>query len=423
MRVLPIVLIALSLCGSALAQDETATRFRLGVLAIEQSARVEPERRDALLDKAIAQFRAILVKRPELVRVRLELARAFFLKREDRLARRHFELVLAGNPPAGVALNVNRFLNAIRARKRWSLRVGAALAPDTNIGVGSTERTVYIPFGGQLLPFRRDAEDLTTSGVGISAWLGGEYQRPLGEDRTGPGESRWRLRVGGDLLRREYEASRFDRMTVSGHVGPRRLIGRGNEVSVLLTGLHEWTGSGVEQPSHYDIGGRIEGRHRLSFRTTLNARISRAERRYDQEPMRDGPITGVTLGAQWVASPTVRLDAAMGWGRARPELERWRNTSRWGRVGVLAVLPWGFTVGGSGALRWTDWGRGWFPFVADGGERKDLTRTLRLSAHNRALTVQGFTPQVSVTREIRTTNAQVHDYRRLSGELSFVRLF
>ena len=423
MRVLPTILIALALCGPALAQDQTAARFRLGMLAMEQSTRAEPEQRDALLDKAIAQFRAILVKRPELVRVRLELARAFFLKEEDRLAQRHFEMVLAGKPPAGVVLNVNRFLNAIRARKRWSVRVGAALAPDTNIGAGSDERTIYIPFGGQLLPFRRDQEELTTSGIGLSAWLGGEYQLPLGRPAPDPGANRWRLRAGGDIARKEYRESRFDQMTVSGHVGPRWLIGRGSEVSLLATGLHQWTGKALEEPSHYDIGGRIEGKHRLTLRTTLNARLARLERRYDSEEGRDGPITDVSLGTQWVASPTLRFDAAMGWGRERPETERWRNTRRWGRIGVLAALPWGFTVGGSGSLRWTDWEAGWFPFVEDGGERHDLTRTLRLFAHNRALTVHGFSPQVSVTQEIRTTNAQVHDYERISGELRFVRLF
>ena len=47
---------------------------------------------------AIAAFRAMLVRRPELVRVRLELARAFFLKEEDRLAERHFCTVT--QPPA-----------------------------------------------------------------------------------------------------------------------------------------------------------------------------------------------------------------------------------------------------------------------------------------------------------------------------------
>ena len=45
------------------------------------------EDRDALLDEASAAFRAMLIDRPELVRVRLELALAFFLKGEDDLAR------------------------------------------------------------------------------------------------------------------------------------------------------------------------------------------------------------------------------------------------------------------------------------------------------------------------------------------------
>ena len=217
------------------------------------------------------------------------------------------------------------------------------------------------------LPFRRNQEELTTSGIGLSAWLGGEYQLPLGGSATGPGASQWRLRAGGNLARREYRESRFDQMTLTGHVGPRWLIGRRSEVSLLLTGLHQWTGRGLEEPSHYDIGVRVEGRHRLTPRTTLNARVSHAERRYDTEENRDGPITGLSLGTRWVASPTVRIDAGIGWGRARPERERWRNTSRRVHLGATAALPWGFTVGGSGALRWTEYEGSWLPFVEDGG--------------------------------------------------------
>ena len=76
--------------------------------------------------------------------IRLELARAFFLKGENNLARKHFEHVLAGSPPGAVAANVRRFLSEIRARRRWSLRAGFALAPDTNIGGTSAERIIYI---------------------------------------------------------------------------------------------------------------------------------------------------------------------------------------------------------------------------------------------------------------------------------------
>ena len=404
---------------------DASVLFALGVAAVGASEKpdVSEDKRDALLDEAIAAFHDMLVARPGLIRIRLELARALFLKGEDSLARRHFEQVLAGEPPAGVALNVQRFLAQIRARKRWSLSLGAAVAPDTNIGAGSDERIVYIPFAGQLLPFRRDADELTTSGIGVSAWLGGEYQYPLGESGTGPRASLWRLRAGGNLSRREYRESRFDQMTLTGHVGPRWLIGRTSEASLLLSGLHHWTGSGIEQPSHHDIGFRVEGRHRISRRTTLNARLSWHRRKYDEQDHRDGPTADISVGAGWLASQTLRIDAGIGWGRERTETERWRNSRRWVRLGATAILPWGFTVSGSGMLRWTGYEGNWAPFVPGGAERSDLTRTIRLFAHNRALTLEGFSPQLSVTREDRTTNAQLHDYQRTFGELRFVRLF
>ena len=395
--------------------------FLYGLAAIEaaQKSGLSEDARATLLDEAIAAFRTMLVARPELVRVRLELARAFFLKGEDSLATRHFELVLAGKPPAPVALNVNRFLNIMRARKRWSLRLGAALAPDSNIGAGSDERTIFI----NGLPFRRDQEELTSSGVGISVWVGGEYQYPLGDRGTGSGAGSWRLRAGGDLSRKEYRESTFDQMTVSGHVGPRWLIGRTSEISLLLSGVHHWTGSGIEEPSHHDIGLRIEGRRRLNRRTTVNARASRHERRYDERTHLDGPITDVTAGVGWVASPTVRIDASVGWSRERTETERWRNTRRWVQLGATAALPWGFTVGGSGTLRWTEYEGDWFPFTTPGQSRSDLTRSLRVFAHNRALTLEGFSPQVSLVQEQRASTAQLHDYERIFGELRFVRLF
>jgi len=71
--------------------------FLFGLAAIETSRlRSEEAEREALLDEAIAALHTMLTVRPELARVRLELARAFFYKEEDGLARRHFERVLAG---------------------------------------------------------------------------------------------------------------------------------------------------------------------------------------------------------------------------------------------------------------------------------------------------------------------------------------
>ena len=392
--------------------DETAARFNAGMTAMREAAHSEPDKRDELLDKAIAEFRAILVARPDLVRVRLELARAFFLKEEDTLARRHFEIVLAGKPPAGVALNINRFLAQIRARKRWSVRVGVALAPDSNLTGRSDERTILIDVFGQRLPFTYNAEDQPRSGIGLSAWAGGEYQYPL--------DPRWRLRVGGDISRREYRSDEFDRMTVGAHVGPRWLIGRASEASLLASARQSWLS---DEEDFRDVGLRIEGRHRLNRRTTAHLNASRHERRYDGRDWLDGPITDISAGIGWAATPTFRVDTALGWGLQRTERKRERNSSRWGRLGATFLLPWGFTLGGAGTLRWTDYKDSWAPFVLGGGERRDLTRTIRFNVHNRGFTVGGFSPQVSLIQEQRTSNAQLHGYERISGELRFVRLF
>ena len=410
MRVICLALILL-LSLPAAAQDMNEL-FRQGMTALTQATRADDERREELLDEAIAAFRAMLVADPSLVRVRLELARAFFLKEEDTLARRHFEIVLAGNPPAAVALNVNRFLNIMRARKRWSVRVGVALAPDSNLTARSDERTILIDVFGQRLPFTYNAEDQPRSGIGLSAWAGGEYQYPL--------DPRWRLRVGGDISRREYRSDEFDRMTVGAHVGPRWLIGRASEASLLASARQSWLSDAED---FRDIGLRIEGRHRLNRRTTAHLNASRHERRYDGRDWLDGPITDISAGIGWAATPTFRVDSALGWGLQRTERKRERNSSRWGRLGATFLLPWGFTLGGAGTLRWTDYKDTWAPFVLGGGDRRDLTRSIRINVHNRGFTVGGFSPQVSLIQEQRTSNAQLHGYERISGELRFVRLF
>ena len=88
----------------------------LGAIGASQRPGVGEEDREALLDEAIAALRTMLIADPSLVRVRLEIARAFFLKGENNQSRRHFERVLAGNPPAVVVDNVRRFLSKIRER-------------------------------------------------------------------------------------------------------------------------------------------------------------------------------------------------------------------------------------------------------------------------------------------------------------------
>ena len=159
---------ALNILGPLISGNavEANTVFLYGLAAVgaAQTPGMPDDTRENLLNEAIGAFRTMLIEEPRLLRVRLELARAFFLKGEEELARRHFELVLAADPPEPVVVNVRRFLAELQARRRWSYRLGAALAPDSNVGGTSDERTVYI-FN---LPFQRNMEELSTSGIGVS---------------------------------------------------------------------------------------------------------------------------------------------------------------------------------------------------------------------------------------------------------------
>ena len=399
------------LVSSNVVEANAVFLYGLAALGASQHPEVSDENREALLNEAVGAFHAMLIEEPGLMRVRLELARAFFLKGEDELARRHFEYVLAGDPPATVVANVQRFLREIEGRGRWSFRLGAALAPDSNIGGTSDERTIYI-FD---LPFERDQEELTTSGIGVSVWGGAEYQYVLDEDL--------RLRAGAEFARREYERSQFDQLFVGTHLGPRWQVDENLGVSVLASVRQRWLGT---VPDHRGLGGRLEVNRRLSRSVTLGASASWHGRRYRTRDYLDGPIFDSSLRAAWIAMPTVRLELSGGYGWERPRSERWRTRSHWAGLGVSVILPLGFNVGAGAEMRWTDYHESegsWFPNISDGSAREDRTRSVRLSVHNRGFTLMGFSPELVAVHEERETNAQLYDYERTRGELRFVRQF
>ena len=369
--------------------------------------------REALLDASIALFRAILAEHPDFVRARLELARAFFLRGRDRLARRHFERALDADPPAPVVANINRHLAVIRARKRWSGYFGMALLPDTNIGAASASETVLVDVFGQRLPFTLD-DGGEQSGIGLSVWAGGEYQEPLV-----PG---WFIRMGGNISRREYAGSKFDGMSLGGHVGPRWLIGPRTEASLLFTTRREWQ---ADDPSSRSLGVRLEASRRLTPRVSGQFDASWSAMRHDESTHLDGPVLDLSVGLAWSVSPTLRANLSTGWSRARTGAENLRNRTLRTSLGASIALPRGFNVSGTLSGRWTDYkGPGRSPSnVLDGSPRKDITRSIRLSVLKRDLTIGAFSPQFSITHERRSSNAQQADYRRTGGEISLVRQF
>ena len=125
-------------------------------------------------------------------------------------------------------MNVRRFIQICRARKRASGNLSLALAPDTNVNTSTSAQTVDI-FG---LPFQLDDQARAKSGIGVVGSLNTEIQRPLSHLKWLP-RGATNLRVGGLVFRREYSGGQFDDYNYGIYAGPRILTNRGH-YSVLF---------------------------------------------------------------------------------------------------------------------------------------------------------------------------------------------
>ena len=197
-------------------------------------------------------------------------------------------------------------------------------------------------------------------------------------------------------------------------------MNRSTELSLLGNVRQRWLAG---SPYYLDLGAHLEARRRLTRRITLTGRASWHRRDYRTKDYLDGPVLGLTLSGAWVVTPIIRAEAAAGYAKEHPEAKSWRNITGWGRLGASVLLPFGFTVGGSGEFRWTRYEGDWGFYTPGGESRVDKTRILRASVYNRAFTLYGFSPQLVVTNEARDTNAQLYDYKRTNVELRFVRQF
>ena len=385
----------------------------LVLITASQNSQFTKEERDTFLDHAITSFHSILTADPGLVRVRLELARALFFKEQDALAQRQFKRVLAGDIPPQVAANIQRFLNEIRARRRWSAYGGFALAPDTNINQASEQRVIDIDFGGITLPFTRDNPP-PTSGVGVRIYGGGEYQHPLSE--------KTRLRIGAGFTHRDYRSRLYDSTTFRIHAGPRFRVSERTQLSLLTTAARRWDAT---EHAYDDLGFRLEGRYWPGRRSLITMDISRRNRHWRdaQSTDSDGPLTDLTLGGQYQATPTIIVTGSVSWGRERPVHAGLRTRSRAIRFGVSRDFSQGITIGLNGSLNRVKYDTR--RTTADGSRRRDRTTDFSISATKRDLTIAGFSPRLSIGNTRRNSNnvPDDQDYKRTYSDISFVRQF
>ena len=338
---------------------------------------------------AAEHFEAILAQRPDLTRVRLELARAYFLTGDDDKARHHFNASLADELPSSVEAAVESFLRGLDTRKRWSVSLSASLLPETR----RPDREEVL-IGG--VPFRLSEDARASSGVGALLSTGASFSPAISDDLRGV--------LAASAAAKIYRRSDWNDVSTSGDLGLTRLSDIGSVSGGLRLG-RRWVGGDGYQHS---LGPWVQTRLRLSSSTHLGVALSAAYRSHDERPHRDG--WRIALNPRLVhvldSRTSLRADPVFEW----VEAERDYHGSR--MLGLGTTFSRTFDGGLSVSLT---------PSVhlrRHAAEdplfgRRQLDRNLRLGARvlHRSLRFGGFAPYVGYSIEVNRSNIPIRDYR------------
>lgn len=362
------------------------------------------------VDEAIEIFRGLLASNPELSRVRLELAVALFMKQEDDGARHNFDLVLASAHNAELSLTVNRFIDAINARRRWTFSTYVSLAPSTNFNQGTNADIVML--GG--LPFRIDDQARQKAGVGMNAGFSGAYRFPI----WGPLD----LVVGGGAHTRQFRDSKFDDTLVSGEIGPRYRFTWG-DIGIYGTVARRWFGGDDWWGGNgYSLaaGGRISARARLDQQNLSTVNAACQEKEHDAQVWQNG--WGCSLGLfhdYFIDSRTfVRAIGNVERETAqRPWLDYW-GVGTGG--GIYREIEYGVSIYTQFVYTRRDYGADFPGFVKT---RQDDRFETSVQLTKRDWTFAGMAPMVQYSYVHNLSNIEVFKFNAHGVNLSLTRFF
>ena len=354
--------------------------------------------------EAIRVFRSILVDHPDAARVRLELARAFYLDKDYGNATRQFQFALAGNPPPEVVRNINAYLTSIRDAKSISYDFGIALAPDTNLNSGSSAREVTL-FG---LPFDLSEEARHRRGVGVAVDAGGEWAPRIGQGK--------RLRLGVSAQRREYAGSDFDDMTAAAYAGPRWVTGQW-DLSLLGTAYMRWYGA---KPYNRAAGSRLEAAYYFTPRLALSAAFAAQWIRYGRDHERDGRLISLSATAFRALTSSSAVTLKVGAARQDARIAPFRNWSGFLALGYFRDLPKGFSVYVEPSFSLARYDE---PLLGFGKRRSDNSPSMLVTILNRHLVLGRFTPRVSYTFTRQSSTISLYHFQRSRLEIGLTTVF
>ena len=374
--------------------DDSEALFLMATIAVEQKD----------YDTAISLYRRILVHEPDVERVRLDLARAFFLKGDYDNADRQFRFARAGDIDDTVKVNIDHFLATINRLRQWTVNFSLALAPDTNQNAATSAAQVNI-FG---LPFALDKSARKQSGIGLAGDIGGEWS-PLLDDNL-------KARIGADIYRVDYSGGQFDDMTISGYGGPQMLFSNW-DASLLATGFKRWF---ANQDYISGVGGKLAGDYGITSDFLVSASLGGQSVTDDFIPEQSGPLWTAQLQGTYVLSPSSLFQLQLGLSRQDAQIAPYSYSGLWFGGGYSQDLPFGFSAGFQPSYFFTRYDAA---LPAFGLARSDDAIMLAFTLLNRRFDYHGFTPRVSYVFTEQHSNIPLYSFTRNQFQIGLTSLF
>lgn len=352
--------------------------------------------------QAEALFRQILDHNPELLRVRLELARTLFMAKRDEQADYHFQLAAGEHPPAQVMRNIIRFREAIRARRAWRFDVDFGFAPDSNINSATDKETVDI----HGLPFKLDANGRARSGTG--RFLGGQASVRLNRSGKIP------IYLGAYGRWTTYADHDFDDAYAVAEAGPEFHLA-GGRMRTTATGLMRFYGG---RPLVGSLGARLEYDKLVGGKWTVGGTLLVRHNDYARRRDVDGWDAEARVSANRPLGPTTLGFAFAAVERSwaeDPGQAFWRK--RIG-VGVVKEIGWGLRPQLSiDIARQVNDG----PLAPFGKQRRDWQLQGSVSIYKRDWNLGGFAPSLRLTVTRNLSTVPLYDEKRRRAEIRLTK--
>lgn len=349
-------------------------------------------------------FRQLLEHDPQLLRVRLELARALFMQKKDEQADYHFRFAAAQHPEPAVTRNIVRFRNAIRSRRAWRFNVNFGIAPDTNINSATNRETVDI-YG---LPFRLDPTARARSGTG--QFIGGDGSLRLNRDRAVP----IYLAAYGRWLR--YRADRFDDLYVGAEAGPEFQVS-GGRLRTTATWLMRRYG---HRPLVSSIGTRLEFEKVMKDNWTMDATLLVRRNDYARRSDVDGREAEARISVERPLGATALGYVYAGLGRNWAQDDGQALTRQQLGLGIVKEIGWGLRPQVGIELSHQA-GNG--PLAPFGRTRRDWRLQGSFGIYKRDWNVQGFAPSINITATRTFSTLSIFDEKRVRSEIRLTKAF